>query len=104
RATSHRRTCGRTGEPSSVAARQARGRRRGTLGGTMNHSTARRRVGALAVAVLTLIVAAACQPTPDKDAFYTPPSPLGSGTPGTVIRSRASTFTLDPVARTPMPG
>lgn len=65
--------------------------------------TARRRAGALAVAVLTLVVAAACQPTPDKDAFYTPPSGL-PGANGAVIRSRPSTFTLDPVARTPMPG
>jgi hypothetical protein len=58
----------------------------------------------LLVALLALLGAAACQPTPDKDAFYTPPSPLPTGTPGAVIRSRASTFTLDPVNRTPVPG
>lgn len=63
----------------------------------------RRRIAALAVAVLTLGVAAACQPTPDKDSFYTGAAAV-SGTPGTIIRSRASTFTLDPVARTPVPG
>lgn len=53
-----------------------------------------RRAAAVAVALLTLLVAA-CQPTPDKDAFYRPPAPLPAGTPGTVIRSRT--------AKTPFP-
>lgn len=46
---------------------------------------------------------AAAATTPDQDPFYTPPSPL-TGDPGDVIRSRAATFTLDPVFRTPAPG
>lgn len=64
----------------------------------------RTRAAALAVAALALLGATACQPTPDQDAFYTPPRPLPAGGPGTVIRSRPSTFTLDPVGRTPVPG
>lgn len=64
----------------------------------------RRAALALAVAVLAVIGAAACQPTPDRDPFYTAPSPLPAGTPGAVITSRPSTFTLDPVTRTPVPG
>jgi hypothetical protein len=64
----------------------------------------RHRAAALAVAALALVGATACQPTPDQDAFYRPPRPLPAGGPGTVIRSRAATFTLDPVARTPVPG
>lgn len=55
---------------------------------------------ALAAAIALL---AACDPTPDKDAFYTAAVDL-SGPPGTVIRERASTFTLDPVNHTPRPG
>jgi hypothetical protein len=64
----------------------------------------RHRAAALAVAALALVGATACQPTPDQDAFYQPPRPLPAGTPGAVIRSRPSTFTLDPIARTPVPG
>ncbi len=57
---------------------------------------------AAAVAVSTL---SACNPpTPDQDAFYTPPTPLPSVAPGDVLRSRPSVFTLDPAARTPVPG
>jgi hypothetical protein len=40
---------------------------------------------------------------PGDDPFYTPPSPL-TGNPGDVIRNRASTFTLDPITRSPAPG
>jgi hypothetical protein len=58
------------------------------------------------VAVSVVLVAlglAACDPTPDQDTFYTAPADT-SGAPGTVIRSRPSRFTLDPVARTPVSG
>ena len=39
----------------------------------------------------------AAAPSPGDDAFYTPPSPLPAGAPGDVIRSRPSTFFLDPL-------
>jgi hypothetical protein len=42
-------------------------------------------------------------PAPADDPFYTPPSPLPSGRPGDVIRSRTSVFTLRPVQKTPYP-
>jgi hypothetical protein len=56
-------------------------------------------VAALALAGLT-----ACDPpTPDQDPFYTPPAQLPA-TPGTIIRSRPATFTVDPLAKTAVPG
>jgi hypothetical protein len=61
-----------------------------------------RRSAVLVAAAVVATVLAACQPTPDKDAFYTPPSSLPS-TNGAIIRSRASAFTLDPVNRIPVP-
>jgi hypothetical protein len=61
-----------------------------------------RRLATVLTAAMVATVLAACQPTPDKDAFYTPPSSLPS-TNGAIIRSRASTFTLDPVNRLPVP-
>lgn len=42
--------------------------------------------------------------TPDRDPFYAPPSPLEPGQPGRLLRVRASTFSLDPIGRTPVPG
>lgn len=64
-----------------------------------------RRAVALAALVLTMLALAACDPpTPDQDAFYTPPSPLPAGQPGDIIKSRISTFTLDPAAHTPVAG
>jgi len=63
------------------------------------------RMGILAATVIGAFSLAACKPpTPDQDAFYTPPSPLPAGQPGDVIRSRNAVFTLDPVAPTPVPG
>lgn len=64
----------------------------------------RRRLVALAVALVTLVASAACRPTPDQDAFYTDPADLSSTSPGDVLRSRSAKFTLDPVGRTPVPG
>lgn len=64
----------------------------------MPPSTVRRRSVALLALVALSLVATAC------DAFYLPPSPLPAGRPGDVIRSRNSVFTLDPVAKTPVPG
>jgi predicted esterase len=63
----------------------------------------RRRAFSTGVAALAICLLAACNPTPDKDAFYTPPTTL-TGSPGDVIRSRTSVFTLDPAKRTPVPG
>lgn len=64
----------------------------------------RTRPMATALAVGLLVAAlAACQPTPDKDAFYQPPSSLPAKN-GDVIRSRTSRFTLDPATRTQVPG
>lgn len=65
-----------------------------------------RRTRAMAVAVVVAVAAvglAACQPTPDKDAFYKPPSSLPSAN-GSIIRSRTSTFTIDPAFRTQLLG
>lgn len=62
-----------------------------------------RPTAAALVAALALAALVACQPTPDKDAFYRPPSSLPARN-GDVIRSRASTFTLDPATRTQVPG
>lgn len=56
------------------------------------------------VAVVTLVAAACEPPYPQDDAFYTPPSPLGTGKPGDIIRSRPAVFTLDPIAHTPALG
>lgn len=64
---------------------------------------ARRKAVAAAAIAAVLALLTACQPTPDKDAFYTPPSSLPAHN-GDVIRSRSSVFTLDPVKRTPVPG
>lgn len=64
-----------------------------------------RRPIALAVAVVALLALSACDPpTPDQDDFYQPPSPLPAGQPGDIVRSRASTFTLDPIDKTPVSG
>ena len=62
-----------------------------------------KRTAAALAMVLVAMVLAACQPTPDKDAFYTPPSSLPAAN-GDVIRSRSSVFTADPDKRTPVPG
>lgn len=66
----------------------------------------RRRLALLAapVAVAALTLTACQDPTPSHDAFYSDPVTLGSTTPGQVIRSRTSKFTLDPVAQTPVIG
>jgi hypothetical protein len=61
-----------------------------------------RRLG-VAVTALVALTLAACDPPPDEDAFYTPPASLPSQ-PGAVIRSRTSTFTLDPLNRTQAAG
>jgi len=72
---------------------------------TLRRRSSRRGPIALAVALITLLSLSACDPpTPDQDDFYQPPSPLPAGQPGDVIRSRAATFTLDPIDKTPVPG
>lgn len=59
----------------------------------------------LAVILTMVLVAVACEPPyPGQDAFYTPPSPLPVVSAGSVIRSRTSVFTLDPVAHVPVAG
>lgn len=63
----------------------------------------RGRIAIVAVAALAVGMLAACQPMPDKDAFYKPPATL-TGANGDIIRSRTSVFTLDPAKRTPVPG
>jgi hypothetical protein len=62
----------------------------------------RARLGAVGVALVATALLAACQPTPDKDAFYKPPTALPT-TNGAIIRSRASAFTLDPAFHTATP-
>ncbi|MEB2345907.1 MAG: triacylglycerol lipase [Deltaproteobacteria bacterium] len=52
---------------------------------------------------LAILLFCAC-PQSGNNSFYTPPAPLPAGQPGDVIRSRASVYTLDPVAGTPVPG
>ncbi|MBS1846900.1 MAG: prolyl oligopeptidase family serine peptidase [Actinobacteria bacterium] len=42
-------------------------------------------------------------PAPSADSFYVPPTTI-SGANGTIIRSRASVFTMDPVNHTPVAG
>lgn len=68
----------------------------------MHRSPHVQRFSGRAAAVLTVLVlvavATACDP------FYQPPSPVPGARNGDVIRSRASVFTLDPVAKTPFPG
>lgn len=70
----------------------------------MHHpsTTSRRAAAALLTAICLLL--AACDPTPDKDPFYTPPDPLEAGADGDVLRSRSSIFTLDPLLRSPVDG
>ena len=44
-------------------------------------------------------------PLPNRDLFYTPPSPLPTNaTPGTILKWRRQGLTLDPVGRKPVPG
>ncbi len=62
-----------------------------------------RRVAAVATMVALVGALAACKPTPDKDTFYTAPVDL-SGPNGSLVRSRASAFTLDPAYATSVPG
>lgn len=62
-----------------------------------------RRVAAVATMVALVGALAACKPTPDKDTFYTAPADL-SGPNGTLVRSRPSSFTLDPAYATQVPG
>jgi len=64
----------------------------------------RLRLGLVGAAALLLApVLAACKPTPTKDAFYRDPVKLTGTSPGQVIRSRTSTFTVDPAFNTPTP-
>ena len=53
--------------------------------------------------MLLVAVLVACQPTPDQDSFYTPPSTLPAAN-GSLIRSRTSTFSVDPAFGTKVPG
>jgi hypothetical protein len=56
------------------------------------------------VLALVLVVAACVPPYPGEDEFYTPPAPLPAVQAGSILRSRPSAFTLDPVSRKPVPG
>jgi hypothetical protein len=59
----------------------------------------------LIVALATVVLLAACRPPfPGQDPFYNPPGPPPVAAPGTVLDSRPSVFTLDPVNLTPHPG
>lgn len=64
----------------------------------------RRRLAATVAAVSVAAVTVACGPTPDQDAFYTPPNPLPAVANGSVLRSRAAVFTLDPIGKAPVAG
>jgi hypothetical protein len=72
-------------------------RTRHTPGSRARRALALVGLGALAVSFT------ACQVTPDKDTFYTAPSP-GPGVPGSIIRSRPSVFTMDPITNSPVAG
>lgn len=59
----------------------------------------------VALALATVVVVVGCRPPlPGQDPFYDPPAPAPTSQPGDVLSSRPSTFTLDPLARTPVPG
>jgi hypothetical protein len=59
---------------------------------------------AFALVAAALVLLTACDPPlPSDDAFYEPPSPLPAGTPGDIITSRPSRFTLDPIGKAPVP-
>ena len=62
-----------------------------------------RTVRALALALVVALLAACDPPLPGDDPFYTDPVDLG-GAPGSIIRQRTSTFTLDPIDHAPRPG
>lgn len=74
-----------------------------------SHPPITRRTGrfrALLAGIALLTVApllAACEPTPDEDAFYTDPVELSGTGAGQILRSRTSTFTLDPAFNLPAP-
>lgn len=63
-----------------------------------------RRLSATVVVAVLLATVTACGPGPIGDPFYDPPDPLPASSPGDVITSRPSTFTTDPVGKTPVPG
>ena len=63
----------------------------------------RSRLIAAGVAIAAISLLAACQPTPDKDSFYTSPAAT-TGNAGDIVRSRSSVFTLDPATRSAHPG
>lgn len=64
----------------------------------------RRRATIAGVVALVVLAASGCTPpAPSADAFYTPPASI-SGPSGTIVSSRASVFTMDPVGHTPVPG
>lgn len=73
-----------------------------------HHRTAsrgrRRAGGAVALAVVTAFAFTACKPPlPSAESFYQPPATI-NGPSGTIIRSRASVFSMDPLFQTPVAG
>lgn len=57
----------------------------------------------LTVLAAAVVLLTACDPPfPSDDAFYEPPSPLPAGSPGDIISSRPSRFTLDPIGKAPV--
>lgn len=58
---------------------------------------------AFATAAMVLAVSGCTPPAPSADAFYTAPSSI-AGPAGTILSSRPSVFTMDPVGHTPVPG
>jgi len=71
---------------------------------TAPRSKRRHRSVAVFGMVAIVMAVAACQVTPDKDAFYTAAPPTSSGAPGTIIRSRSSVFSMDPITNSAVAG
>lgn len=66
---------------------------------------ARRTARRASLVVVLLVALAACRPPlPSQDPFFDPGPPPANSEPGDILAVRPSSFTVDPVALTPVPG